>query len=223
MNPDQNNPKQPPKAVPQDVNKFMPPAPGDVVHQPHEQFEEQPETQQAPTRQPAGKFDVDDQIVRKKKQARQLFALTSVFAVLVLVGVAIIAISLSSGGDELSGDELPIDEQLMNDVNTLGLGVINFRNGSNNFEITPEKVAMLNLSYIPNDFSDPRTGNAYELTTAIPEVGQLQYVIGGVCNEDDSISQSGKEDQFALRALLETGKLYCLEKSEVTQVTTPTP
>jgi len=141
---------------------------------------------------------------------------------LFVIGVLFIAKNLTSSGPNEPANNLTIDQQLKLDVNRLGLAVINFNNGNEPFEITPQAATQLRVSYLSEEFNDPRTDKPYTLTTSIPEAGELQYVIGGVCSPDDSVSQSNDDENFAIRVLLEeNGTLYCIEKSEVEQIPAP--
>ncbi len=204
----------------QEPNEFLPPEPGQYQPQPHDELanEAQP-TQEVPKPH----FDVDNQIAKKKKQAKVFIIAAVLFSILFVVGIIVLAVSFSSE-DELANSDLSIDEQLKLDANNLGLAIINYNNGNDPFEITPENAAQLSTSYIPKDFNDPRNDEAYTLVTSIPEVGEMQYILGGICNSDDSISQGDDPDGFAIRVALEDeAKLYCIEKSEIKQPVEPKP
>lgn len=158
---------------------------------------------------------VEKQIAKKKRQSRSYMALAVLSGAIVVIGVIAVAVSLAVRQDSTI---LSLDEQLKADANRLGLAVVNWNNGKQPFEITPANTTELGISYITSAFNDPRTGDPYVLTTTIPAEGEMQYVIGGICNQDDSISQSGSDTNFAIRVLLEdTSQLHCVEKSEITQ------
>ena len=238
MNPNQT-PNEQQNTEPQpNGNQYIPPAPGGYVPPADQQFDpdtdhnnvpadipqqnvHQPEpVQELPQSNPVA---VDQHIQKKKLQARKFIIAAIIFSVLFVVGVIFLALALRSDSDPLNPD-LTTNEQLQQDLNTFGLGVINFNSGnSEKFTIESEKVGELRVSYLPLEFNDPRTNEAYVITTEIPDEGEIQYIAGGVCNQDDSISQSGEEENFAVRSQLDDGTLYCLEKNEVTIADTPTP
>ena len=129
--------------------------------------------------------------LQKKAQAKKLIITASAFTALFMMGVvAIVVITLSS---QEGIPALTTEDQLKADVNTFGLGVINYtKSKKTNFNIEPEQAGELRVTYLPIEFNDPRTEESYAITTEIPEEGELQYILGGVCNADDSISQSGE-------------------------------
>ena len=162
---------------------------------------------------------MEEKIESKHAQAKNQRRLAIVFIFIALVGVASLGLLLF--GSITEDESLSTDEQLKADANRLGLAVINWNNGNQPFELTPENSRALSISYLDPEFNDPRTNRPYTLTTIIPAEGELQYVIGGICNTDDSVSQSGDRTNFAIRVLQEdTSKLYCIEKSEVRQPAT---
>lgn len=206
-----NQPDNPQQQTGAQNNDYVPPPPGGV--NPQAPRVNDPQPMQAP------QLEVDQKIASKKKQAR--IFLVSAIAFLVLFGGSILylLLSVNSSDDDTAGREsLGLDETLKFDTNTLGLAIINYSESRGNFVISPESYAELRVSYITQDFADPRTDEPYVLTTSIPREGEMQYILGGICNEDDSIAQSEDTQNFAIRVLLEQeGLLYCLERSEVTQ------
>ncbi len=150
-----------------------------------------------------------------KTSAKFMIMVAIFIAIIVAVVVSLIIVFKEP-------DPVPVppstDSLLKDDANKLGLAIINFHNGNNFFEITPLKVSQLKTGYIPKDFNDPRTNQPYSITTAIPKVGELQYIIGGACRSDDSIEQTSDNANFAIRVLLDNETLYCLSKPEVKQI-----
>lgn len=212
MNPNENDPN----------NKYVPPAPGQYHPQPHDELINEMQ-QPNPQEIPKPHLDMQDQAAKKRKQARRFIGLAVVFGVICLAGI-ILLVGAFRSDDPLAVTDQSVDEQLKSDANALGLGIINYNNGNDPFEITPENTAELQLGYVPQDLNDPRTNEPYVLTTAIPKEGEMQYVLGGVCNQDDSVSQGSDPDGFAVRVLLDEDQtLYCLERSEVSQPQQPKP
>ena len=212
MDPNQQDPNK-------QNNPYIPPPPGSYDPNSGQQPAAAPQPQAVQPNQPQP-LEVDQIISKKKKQAKILLVIAGAIGLLLIVSIIILVVSSSSSSN---GEvDRNTEEQLLFDTNRLGLAIINYNNGNRPFEITPETAAELRVSYIQDEFNDPRTGNAYTITTSIPQVGEMQYVIGGICNGDDSISQSGDDSNFAIRVLLEDeNQLYCLEKSEVEQFSTP--
>lgn len=193
------------------------PPPGMYQPQPHDQLAEN----QQQTPQPH--LMADEQIAKKRKQAKMFTVVAIVLSLLFIIGIIFVAFTFRSG-DDIDPADLTLDEQLKSDANSLGLAIINYNSGREPFEITPNAAAELKVAYLPSEFNDPRTNEPYTLVTSIPEVGEMQYIIGGVCNNDDSVSQGTDPDGFAVRVRLDTDStLYCIEKSEVKQATKPTP
>lgn len=175
---------------------------------------ESPQTSQQET--------IISQIELKKRQARNLI-ITSVCLFILSIIIIALMIILSNSDQADSQNSGPANqttnERLLSDSNKLGLAAINFSMSNPGvFEITPENVTKIRISHLSGEFNDPRTNQPYILTTSIPEEGELQYIVGGVCNLDDSISQSGDKNNFAIRALLDNGTLSCVERTEIKQI-----
>ena len=198
----------------QDVNEYLPPEPAPAS--PQQQVMAARAVREQQTTQPT-KQDATDVMAAKKKQGTLFLAISGVLALLLIGGIGFLLISLGSNNDSETASNLTTDEQLEFDANRLGLAIINYSAGRQPFEITPAATNELSVVYLSNNFDDPRTNQPYALTTAIPAVGEMQYIVGGVCNTDDSISQGTATDGFAIRVLLETEQLYCVERSEIRQ------
>lgn len=203
------------------ANPMSPPPPG--KHQPEYKVPEVKHTleeqKQQIVQQVNPNLPANKALANKKHQAKLYLAAALVFAVLFVLGLIFIIVSSTSSSDSPAAKT--VNEQLENDLNAFALGVINFRNGGDYFIITPENVGRLKVSYIPLNFNDPRTNAPYTVTSEIPGVGDIQYIPGGVCNDDDSISQSGNDKNFASRIRLDNDTLLCIDQSEVKVPTEP--
>ena len=195
-------------------NKFVPPQPGAYQPQPVEPPQQK--------KKKNSNLSADEQIRRKRNHAFVLMAIAITSAVVFVIGIIIIATSFGDDSSDVPAADLSTDEQLEQDLNILGSAIISYNEANEPFNITPQDTAELYNEYLNSNFSDPRTGRSYTLVSNIPVVGEIQYVLGGSCNPDDSIAQSGNEDNFALRTYIEsTETLFCLDRSEVVEIQEP--
>ncbi len=207
-----------PGAIP---NPYSPPPPG--AFQPNYQPPQRPLSEPAKvpytdtTHEVELNLPVNEDILKKRKQAKRLLAIAISFGVMFVIGIAIVSFVFltNKAKEEDTAKQQSTDTTLKEDLNTFGLALNNFREGDDYFTITPEDVAELKTGYLPRTFNDPRTNKAYAVTNEIPQVGEIQYVPAAVCNDDDSINLSGDDTSFAIRVLLQNGTLYCLQQSEV--------
>lgn len=201
---------RPEPEAPLPSNPYVPPAPSEY---------RPPETLATATpghevREDPNSSIAEETVDKMRTQGSRLLMLAVGF-LFICVAAILALVVLMSNGDDSEPQTITVDQQLRSDLNTFALGVNNFRNGNDFFTITPEDVAIFKTSYIPVNFTDPRNNQAYTVTSGIPAVGEIQYVPGGVCNNDDSISQSGDDENYAARILLENGTLFCVEPREV--------
>ena len=221
----QNTPeRQPPEPVSvgrSTINPYAPPPPGN--YQPNYKPSSEPLSTPAKvpyvdtTHETPADLPISEDMLKKRAQAKRLLAVAIGFGVLFVLGLGgVTLLFLNNRDSEQEAVRVTtVDEQLGDDLNTFALGVINFRNGNDFFTITPDDVAELKTSYLPRVFNDPRTEQAYSVTNEIPRVGEIQYTPSATCNQDDSISLSEDDSDFAARILLESGSLLCVEPSEV--------
>lgn len=220
VNPEQQPPE--PSTATSSSNPYIPPPPGDYKPD----FTPGKESLSTPAKVPYVdtthetnvRLPISEDLMKKRAQAKRLLGIAIGFGVLFVVGLGAVTLLFLNNREteQETARVTSVDEQLVEDLNTFALGVINFRNGDDFFTITPNDVAELKTSYLPRVFNDPRTEKAYAVTNEIPRIGEIQYVPNATCNEDDSISLSDNDSEFAVRVLLESGVLLCLKPSEVT-------
>jgi len=103
------------------------------------------------------------------------------------------------------------DKQLKSDVEIISTGLQNYFDDTGRYPtLEPANVAELSANYLPTEFPDPRTGQNYVLTTANPQDNDIQYVLGAVCSEQNTIIATSKSDEFALRVNL-SDSIHCID------------
>ena len=135
------------------------------------------------------------------------------FFVVLLIAGGLIYFA-SSEDSQPTGDQ-QIDSELRNDLGIIRGAITTYKVRNGSFpNLTPDAIEQLRADFLPLEFNSPRTSEPYVLVTQSPNEGEVQYVLGGICDSEGSIEQTGSEQTFALLTNLSDGSVYCLDRDE---------
>lgn len=131
--------------------------------------------------------------------------------ILVIVGAAALIFMTGNSGSDTGNSDL--DTQLQNDVNIIQAAIENYAIQKNEYpQLLPAVMFELSTDFLEDDFVNPITSEPYVLVSEAPAEGEVQYVLGGQCNAEGGIAQTGLTEAYALLTYLTDGSVYCLDK-----------
>lgn len=136
---------------------------------------------------------------------------------LVLGLIAVLIVVLSGGSSEQSSgivNRSEADTLRATHAVELGNALVAYSDDNNGelLTITPQAVGNFSNKYLPSQFTDPETGEAYQLVTEEPQVGMFEYRQAQVCTQDGGLEAAG-DRTFAVRTRLSDDSLYCLDST----------
>ena len=191
------------------VNPYVPP------HIPVQDTKDLPAPQQVEPQSQAQNFQ-EEKPPTKPVSVKKLAVIIGLALIPLLVGV--LALVFLGGGDDeptqTSEEVISIaDSQRKTDAGVLLVAIKNNASDNNGdlLTIAPQAVEVFADEYLPEEFNDPTTEIAYQLTTEDPITGEYQYLKGARCTNDGRIQSTDSINDFAIRTLLENGDFYCVD------------